>query len=73
MVAAPAYQLQAFPPQMQAAVKETVASQEIKSSGVSDEQILAHFGKRQQYRRNFGLVSIIGLGCTLSTLSSIFG
>ncbi|KAH7396208.1 choline transport protein [Pyrenochaeta sp. MPI-SDFR-AT-0127] len=31
----------------------------------NDEQILAHFGKRQQFRRNFGLVSILGLGCTL--------
>jgi hypothetical protein len=37
----------------------------------NDEQILAHFGKRQQYRRNFGLVSILGLGCTLSTLEML--
>ena len=36
---------------------------------LNDEQILAHYGKRQQYRRNFGLVSILGLGCTLSTLA----
>ena len=32
----------------------------------SEEQILAHFGKRQQLRRNFSLVSCLGLGCTLS-------
>jgi hypothetical protein len=36
---------------------------------LNDEQVLAHFGKRQQYRRNFGLVSILGLGCTLSMLA----
>ncbi|KAF2465154.1 putative GABA permease [Lindgomyces ingoldianus] len=35
------------------------------SSKMNDEQILAHFGKRQQFKRNFGLISILGLGCTL--------
>ncbi|KAF2743337.1 amino acid transporter [Sporormia fimetaria CBS 119925] len=32
---------------------------------MNDEDILAHFGKRQQFKRNFGLVSILGLACTL--------
>ncbi|ORX96239.1 putative GABA permease [Clohesyomyces aquaticus] len=35
------------------------------SNRISDEQVLAHFGKRQQFKRNFGLISILGLGCTL--------
>jgi hypothetical protein len=37
-----------------------------RRSARSEEQILAHFGKRQQLRRNFSLVSCLGLGCTLS-------
>lgn len=43
-----------------------------RQSLLNDEQILAHFGKRQQSRRNFGLVSILGLGCTLSMRYSIY-
>ncbi|KAF2008733.1 amino acid transporter [Aaosphaeria arxii CBS 175.79] len=31
----------------------------------SDEQVLAHFGKKQQLKRVFGLISCLGLGCTL--------
>ncbi|KAF1994868.1 amino acid transporter [Amniculicola lignicola CBS 123094] len=42
-----------------------IITSEIESTRVNDEQILAHFGKRQQFKRNFGLVSILGLGCTL--------
>ncbi|MCJ1313396.1 hypothetical protein MMC25_007074 [Agyrium rufum] len=30
-----------------------------------DEVRLAHFGKRQRFRRNFSLISIVGLSCTL--------
>ncbi|MCJ1451253.1 hypothetical protein MMC28_001589 [Mycoblastus sanguinarius] len=32
-----------------------------------DEADLVHFGKRQQFKRNFGLISIIGLTSTLMT------
>ncbi|KAH7411641.1 amino acid/polyamine transporter I [Phaeosphaeria sp. MPI-PUGE-AT-0046c] len=31
----------------------------------NDEEILAHFGKRQQLRRNLSFISVLGLGCTL--------
>jgi choline transport protein len=37
-----------------------------RQSAKSEEQILAHFGKKQQLRRNFSLMSCLGLGCTLS-------
>ncbi|KAM3069686.1 hypothetical protein ACMFMG_010404 [Clarireedia jacksonii] len=30
-----------------------------------DEAVLAKFGKKQQLKRNFGLISIVGLTCTL--------
>ncbi|KAF2279837.1 amino acid transporter [Westerdykella ornata] len=32
---------------------------------INDEEIMAHFGKRQQFKRNFGLISILGMACTL--------
>ncbi|MCJ1318976.1 hypothetical protein MMC15_004308 [Xylographa vitiligo] len=30
-----------------------------------DEAVLAYYGKRQQLRRNFGLLSVVGLTCTI--------
>ncbi|KAF2842005.1 hypothetical protein M501DRAFT_998239 [Patellaria atrata CBS 101060] len=34
-------------------------------SKTSDEQTLAHFGKRQRFRRNFNFLSVVGLTSTL--------
>ncbi|KAF2877610.1 amino acid/polyamine transporter I [Massariosphaeria phaeospora] len=37
----------------------------VSSYKSNDEQVLAHFGKRQQLKRNFSLISVLGLGSTL--------
>ena len=32
----------------------------------SDEQTIAHFGKRQQFKRNFNLLTVVALSCTIT-------
>jgi hypothetical protein len=47
-------------------LKLTYPSSDRSWSKRSDEQTIAHFGKRQQFKRNFNLLTVLALSCTIT-------